>query len=81
MHKDSKIEAAGIGLFLLLLSPIPLLIYCHDDKPVVTADPDFANCSADKSIVENGCLKDAGTRADFDDCIARVRKSCVDGGH
>jgi len=53
---------------------------CHDDKPVITANPDFANCEAKKDQIENGCLMDAGTRAAFDACIADKRKSCVDGG-
>jgi len=55
-------------------------IACHDDKPIVTADPDFANCAGEKDKRENDCLIDSGKRADFDACIARVRKSCVDGG-
>jgi hypothetical protein len=53
---------------------------CHDDKPIIKPDPDFANCEAAKDQRENGCLIDSGTRAEFDECIARVRKSCVDGG-
>ena len=50
------------------------------DKPIVQPNPDFANCEAAKSQRENECLIEAGTRVAFDDCIARVRKSCVDGG-
>lgn len=64
----------------LLLNVSGMLYACHDDKPVITADPDFANCEAAKDQRENGCLIEAGTRAQFDECIARVRASCVDGG-
>jgi hypothetical protein len=53
---------------------------CHDERPAIVADPNFANCAATKDQRENQCLIDAGTRADFDACIARTRKSCVDGG-
>lgn len=68
---------------MLLISPTwPLLMLAcgGPDKPVVQANPEFANCSADKDIRENECLRDAGTRADFDACIAEKRKTCVDGG-
>ncbi len=67
---------------LLICGPMPLLILaaCHEEKPVITADPDFANCEAKKNITENECLIEAGTRAQFDACIAAKRKSCVDGG-
>jgi hypothetical protein len=53
---------------------------CHDDKPVITADPDFVKCENAKDKREDDCLDDAGTRAAFDECIARTRKTCVDGG-
>jgi hypothetical protein len=63
---------------------LPLLflsvIGCHDNKPVITADPDFVKCENAKDKREDDCLDDAGTRASFDECIARTRKSCVDGG-
>lgn len=64
----------------LIFNVTGMLSACHDDKPVIKPDPDFANCEAAKDQRENGCLIDAATRAEFDDCIARVRKSCVDGG-
>lgn len=50
------------------------------EKPIVQANPDFANCEGRKDQREDECLIEAGTREAFNDCIARVRKSCVDGG-
>lgn len=71
-------EARTLGL----TAAMGILLSCGGttNKPIVQPNPEWANCSADKTIVENECLKNNPTREGFDACIAEKRKTCVDGG-
>jgi hypothetical protein len=76
MHKPKTITRPLISPLLFLFAA-----GCHDDKPVVVANPVAADCIADRTIAQLGCVKDAGGQP-VDDCIAKAKaaKECVDGG-
>lgn len=87
--KDDKREppnVAGIVLAIavgsVLASSPYALCGCASDKPIVKANPEAANCIADKGILERECVLNGKTEVDVDTCIANVRvtKSCTDGG-
>jgi hypothetical protein len=67
-----------------LISPLLFLfaVGCHDDKPIVVANPVAADCIIDRTKAQLDCVKEAGTERQADECIAHVKatQECVDGG-
>ncbi|SRR5258707_11511313 len=70
----------GIGC-VLSMTPFALCS-CAASSSIVKANPEAADCIADKGIAERQCVKDAKTEGEADACIAKVRssKECTDGG-
>jgi hypothetical protein len=70
----------GIGC-VLAMTPYALCS-CAGGGSVVKANPEAANCIANKGILERECVLNGKTEADVDACIAQVRgrTECTDGG-
>src|SRR5260221_7427632 len=63
----------GIGC-VLSMTPYALCS-CAASSSIVKANPEAADCIADKGIAERQCVKDAKTESEADTCIAKVRSS------
>lgn len=66
----------------LCFLPLVLFVECHEDQPVVSPNPQAADCIIDRAKAQLDCVAEAGTEKAADECIAKVKaaKECVDGG-